>query len=96
MCNKEKKCRAWISLDSLGLFVQGCLKDTAWFNSLVIPCNHSILNPSVFIDIPENKLICIRNVAHGKFGYIDLAKHIKNTRQEMNQGKKRASCCIIL
>jgi serine/threonine protein kinase len=73
MCNKEKKCRAWISLDSLGLFVQGCLKDIAWFNSLVIPCNHSIFNQSVFIDIPENKLICIKNVAHGKFGYIDLA-----------------------
>lgn len=73
MCIKDKKCCAWISLESVGLSVQGCLKDTNWLNSLVIPCNHSILNPAVYIDIPETKLICTQNVAHGKFGYIDSA-----------------------
>lgn len=81
MCIKERKCRAWISLDSIGIPTHGCLKDYNWLNSLVIPCRHSIFNQTVYIDIPKNKLICTKNVAHGKFGYIDLASYESDDKQ---------------
>lgn len=71
MCNKDKRCRAWISLDSIGINVQGCLKNTDWLNSICIPCNQSILNQNIYIDLKTEKLQCLKNVAHGKFGYID-------------------------
>jgi serine/threonine protein kinase len=73
MCVKEKKCRAWISLDSIGISSQGCLKDSNWLNSIVIPSRHSFFYPNLYIDLPDTKLICTKNVAHGKFGYIDSA-----------------------
>jgi serine/threonine protein kinase len=73
MCNKERKCRSWISLEVLGIAGCGCLKDSTWINSLIIPSNQSIFNPSLYIDLPTKKLMFIKNVAHGKFGYIDLA-----------------------
>jgi len=73
MCNKDKRCRAWISLSSLGIPVQGCLRDTTWLNTISIPCNQSILNPSLYIDSRDVKLQYIKNVAHGTFGYIDFA-----------------------
>ena len=80
MCLIHKKCTAWISLDSVGIQFQGCLRQ---LTVPTVPNNHSIFNPSIYVDLPTEKLICIKNVAHGKFGYIDLAKHIKNTRQEV-------------
>lgn len=73
MCVKDKKCRAWISLDSIGISSQGCLKDSNWLNSIVVPSRHSFFNPNLYIDLPDTKLICTKNVAHGKFGYIDSA-----------------------
>jgi serine/threonine protein kinase len=81
MCLKDKKCRAWISLDSIGIPSQGCLTDSNWLNSIVIPCWHSFLNPSIYIDLPNNKLICSKNVAHGKFGYIDSALYEIDSKQ---------------
>jgi serine/threonine protein kinase len=84
MCNKERRCRSWISLESLGISGQGCLKDPNWINSLIIPSNQSIFNPAVYIDLPTRKLVCVRNVAHGKFGYIDLATYdTKTNRSEV-------------
>jgi serine/threonine protein kinase len=77
MCQREKKCRAWLSLDSLGIVGEGCLKDAAWINSLNIPSNQSILNPALYIDLPSQHLTYKSNVAHGKFGYIDSAIYEK-------------------
>jgi len=77
MCIKEKKCRAWISLESMGIPVQGCLKNSDWLNSISMSCTQSIFNQSVYIDTPSEKLVCVKNVAHGKFGYIDSATYNK-------------------
>jgi serine/threonine protein kinase len=74
MC-REKRCRAWISLESMGIPAQGCLRDSKWFNSIIVPCHHSILNQTKYIDLPDRKLICVKNVAHGKFGFIDRAHY---------------------
>lgn len=71
MCNKDKKCRAWISLDSVGINMQGCLKNSEWLHNVLIPSNQSILNQCVYIDTKNERLQCLKNVAHGKFGYID-------------------------
>ncbi len=73
MCKDEKKCRAWISLDSIGVQAQGCLRDDSWLKSLNMPSSHSIFNSTVYIDLPTEKLTAIKNVAHGTFGNIDLA-----------------------
>ncbi len=73
MCNDEQKCRAWISLDSIGIQAQGCLRDTSWLNSLNVPSSHSIFNSAAYIDLPNEKLTAMKNVAHGTFGNIDLA-----------------------
>ena len=71
MCYKDKKCCAWISLNSVGINSQGCLKNPEWLHNLVIPSNQSIINPCVYIDNKNERLQCLKNVAHGKFGYID-------------------------
>jgi serine/threonine protein kinase len=84
MCLKDKKCGAWISLDSVGINAHGCLRDSDWLSSITVPNNQSIFNQGVYIDLPSEKLSCIRNVAHGKFGYIDLAKYdTKSKSQEV-------------
>lgn len=76
MCVKEKRCSAWISLDTLGVNSSGCLKDNNWIHSVVVPCRQSLLNQSKYIDTLDVKLSLIKNVAHGKFGYIDQAAFI--------------------
>lgn len=75
MCTNDKKCRAWISLESIGISACGCLKDSSWLSSINIPCNQSIFNPQLYIDLPTQKLLCVKNMAHGNFGYIDLAAY---------------------
>jgi len=79
MCVKDKKCETWISLESCGISVEGCLRNHAWVNEMnrinnVVPCNQSVFAPMIYVDLPHIKITCIRNVAHGNFGYIDLAK----------------------
>lgn len=78
MCVKEKKCSAWISLESVGIQAQGCLVEHIWLKSLNISSSQDILEQTKYIDLPNEKLTCIKNVAHGKFGYIDLAKYEYN------------------
>lgn len=75
MCNKNKKCCAWISLDSIGISPapKGCLRNTTWLRSLDIPCSQPILNQLQYIKSSTESLKCINNVAHGTFGYIDSA-----------------------
>lgn len=71
MCNKNKKCPVWISLDSIGIKEEGCLRDSRWLYNIVTPCNQSILNQYLYIHTKDERLQYLRNVAHGKFGYID-------------------------
>lgn len=73
MCIQDKPCEVWISLHSVGIASEGCLKDTAWLQNLTIESCQSIVKPYIYIDMPNIKLTCIKNVAHGQFGYIDLA-----------------------
>lgn len=82
MCNKNKKCCAWISLDSIGILPapNGCLRNTTWLRSLEIPCTQPILNQLQYIKSPTESLKCINNVAHGAFGYIDSAIYKKEDR----------------
>ena len=82
MCNKNKKCCAWISLDSIGISPapKGCLRNTTWLRSLEIPCTQPILNQLQYIKSPTESLKCISNVAHGAFGYIDSAIYKKADR----------------
>jgi len=75
MCIKDKKCYAWISLDSIGIKSSGCLRDSKWLYNIDVPCNQSIFNQNLYIDLPTRKLTCTKNIAHGKFGYIDLASY---------------------
>jgi serine/threonine protein kinase len=84
MCKKDKKCRAWISLNSVGINSQGCLKNPEWLQTIVIPSNQSILNQRVYIDTTNERLQCLKNVAHGKFGYIDSGYYeINNNRKDV-------------
>ena len=76
MCNKNKKCCAWISLESFGISPasnKGCIRNSFWLRSLFIPCSQPILNQLQYIKSPTESLKCINNVAHGTFGYIDSA-----------------------
>jgi serine/threonine protein kinase len=75
MCVENIKCHSWISLKNIGINAKGCLNDSSWLDSVIIPNIQSKVNPEIYIDLPDEKLILIRNVAHGKFGYIDLAQY---------------------
>jgi len=75
MCIKEKRCNAWISLESLGISQQFCLNDSRQVGNIEIECRQSIFNQALYIDLPAQKLLCVKNVSHGKFGYIDLAQY---------------------
>ncbi len=72
MCNKNSKCDCWISLSSLGVNAEGCLKDSKWLFNLNIPCTQSPINPSILVNNGITKLTFIKNVSHGNFGSIDL------------------------
>ena len=78
MCIKEKRCCAWISLNDVGIQAQGCLLEQGWLKSLDLSSSQDILQQHKYIDLPNEKLTCLKNVAHGKFGYIDLAKYEYN------------------
>ena len=82
MCHHPNRCRAWISLDSVGISAQGCLRRPAWLQSIPLPILQSLLNPSIYIDSPLYSLTCIKTVAHGSFGYIDVASYRTGTNEE--------------
>ena len=75
MCLKDTKCETWISLGSVGIPVEGCIKNNIWLSEIEVPCNQSVFTPSIYVDLPTIKITCIKNVAHGNFGNIDLAKY---------------------
>ena len=82
MCLNEK-CNVWLSLDSIGIPYSGCLRESSWINNINLPIQQSISNPYIYIDLPTEKLVCIKNVAHGKFGYIDVAKYDNGKSQDV-------------
>ena len=73
MCNEYGICNAWISLESVGVSIQGCLRSYDWLYHIHLPSSQSILHQLVYVDTPAVKITCIKNVSHGTFGYIDLA-----------------------
>ncbi len=72
MCNKNKKCECWISLDSIGLNTEGCLKDIEWLRSISVPCTQSLINQHSLVNQGSTKLTFLKSVSHGSFGSIDL------------------------
>jgi serine/threonine protein kinase len=56
----------------MGIPSEGCLKNASWVKSIMVPCHQSLLNPHMYIDMSTTKLTCIKNMAHGSFGFIDL------------------------
>lgn len=74
MCVGDQRCNAWISLPG----VEGCLRSPEWLRSVRIPCHHSIVNPSIYIDRSDEKMICLKTVSHGAFGYIDWVQYRKD------------------
>lgn len=75
MCVADRKCTAWISLSSIGYPIEGCLRSTEWLRSIRLPCYQSIINPTIYIDQPNETLTCIKTMSHGAFGYIDWAMY---------------------
>lgn len=82
MCLERQKCSAWISLYSLGLPYDGCLKNATWFSSISIHIHQSLSNPSIYVDLPFHKLISFKTVSSGTFGYIDFGLYEHNHKQE--------------
>jgi len=78
----QKQCDAFVSLDSVGISAQGCLRKSDWLKYLPIPSSQSIINPSVYVSTSTVKITCIKNISHGTFGYIDTAWY------ETSAGKK--------
>lgn len=72
MCFNDKKCACWISLHSLGIKSEGCIKDSEWLNSIQIPCSQSLFNQALFVNTGSVKLHHISTESHGSFGSIDL------------------------
>lgn len=71
MCKKNKRCNCWISLTDIGVNAEGCLRDISWLKEANIPCSQSIINEMYYVDDSRVKIKCIKNVAHGSFGFID-------------------------
>lgn len=67
MCNIHSRCTTWLSLHSIGIDAEGCLKKPSW-----IPQLHSSQLGNCYIHLPHKKLSCIDVIAHGQFGYIDV------------------------
>ena len=63
----HSRCTTWLSLHSIGIDAEGCLKTPSW-----IPPFHSSQVGSYYIYLPHKKLSCIDVIAHGQFGYIDV------------------------
>jgi serine/threonine protein kinase len=73
MCG-EKHCSAWISLHSVGIAAEGCIKDPAFMGTVKSMLVSSQLGKA-YINLPCKRLLCIETIAQGQFGYIDLATY---------------------
>jgi serine/threonine protein kinase len=73
MCG-ENRCSAWISLSSVGIAAEGCIKDPAFVSS-VYPLISSSQQGKAYMNLPCKRLLYIETIAQGQFGYIDLAQY---------------------
>lgn len=80
MCFENRKCQAWISLDSLGLPHQGCLKNSSWLSTIRVPIVQT--NSHTYLDLPHRKLLSLKTVSSGAFGHIDFGIHELDKKQE--------------
>jgi serine/threonine protein kinase len=71
MCIENRKCGARVSLEDVGIFTQGCVRDTTWLNTISVPCAQSIFNWTIYIDLPDKKMTCLKTISRGKQGCID-------------------------
>lgn len=67
MCKEKLKCNAWISLHSVGIEAEGCLKEPSW-----IPTLKTSHIGYCYILLPNRSLTCVKVIANGQFGYIEL------------------------
>ena len=88
MCVADRRCTAWISLALLGYPIEGCLRSADWLRSVRIACHQSIMNPSVYIEQPDENLTCLKTVSHGAFGFIDWGTY-RNGSEERHVYIKR-------
>jgi len=77
MCNGHIRCTTWLSLHSIGIEAEGCLKTPSW-----IPQLHSSQSGNCYIHLPHKKLTSIDLVAHGQFGYIDIGLYEFNGKKK--------------
>jgi serine/threonine protein kinase len=75
MCINDDKCCCWISLHTLGINSEGCVKDSKWLHSIQVSCTQSLMNQSVLMNVGNKNIQYIKTVAHGSFGSIDLATY---------------------
>ena len=73
MCG-EVHCNAWISLHSVGIPIEGCIKDPSWTQSVRTRLSSSQMGYA-YINLPFKRLLCMDTIAQGQFGYIDLATY---------------------
>ena len=79
MCKENLKCNSWISLHSIGIEAEGCLKKPSW-----IPILKSSQVGYYYILLSNKKLSSVKVIAHGQFGYIELGIYeINNTKKEV-------------
>lgn len=95
MCKDDGRCNSWISLRSNGIDSEGCIHDTSWLYSLKVRCTQSIFDQNLYINTDDKKLRLIKNIAHGKFGFIDISSYEVNgelvkevfVKRPMHKGK---------
>ena len=73
MCHGTKHCNAWLSLNSVGIAAEGCLRSPQWIQHLPFP--PAPLTPHLYVEDERGSLHFIRTVHQGTFGYIDLARY---------------------
>lgn len=83
MCNDNKRCSVWVSLESIGIEGEGCLRDKNWIKKISIPCNQSSSQLDIYINLPNKNLKYNRTVSHGSFGFIDIG--IYETKEELKE-----------
>lgn len=76
-------CSGWISLHSVGIPAEGCVKDPVWIES-VYPMLVSSQMGYAYINLPSKRLLCMDTIAQGQFGFIDLAiYHVHDEKREV-------------
>lgn len=80
-----EKCHCIVELDQFGiseLTGKGCIVDTEWVNSLIVPCYASKTDKNCIFSTPDRKIYAIEPMAKGKYGIIEGGlREYKNTKE---------------